>query len=664
VGSVIARRPRAVWVVTSVLLGVASLGIVQLDADGLSTDEQFTETVQSVTGEHVLAEHFPAGAADPALIVAKASAADQVVEAAQVAGVSDVGEPRIAGDMALITATTNVEPLSQVGFEVIERLRDAVHRVDGADALVGGNAAIQLDSQDASTRDAEVLIPIILIAVLVVLMLLLRAIVAPLVLIATVVLSFGAALGLSALAFRHIFDWAGADASLPLFVFVFLVALGIDYNIFLMTRVREEVGRFGTRRGALIGLAATGGVITSAGLVLAGTFAVLGTMPVVAFAEIGFAVALGVLLDTIVVRSVLVTGLNLDIGRHMWWPSKLGAKEDIDLNEIRQDDRALVNRPYELRASLNSSRGQRQDKEVGIRPSRFDPKLFALIARRKGCNGDVDSVAGELPPPGAGDLAVDNCHRPEHTVTTGGDLGRVFLHQDVTAISVTQQVLVKSGEQEGSGRAGAATLWIVVAHPAFPFLITQCEQAWSGPLEGRPRIGHCQSGPPREVVNGRRAVTDEITQRQFGQCLSSGQLPWRGHPLVQQDKGLLLAFHRAEADHRGLSQPPQDVVAALTGSTDAGFLQPRHQARTREPPAASKGRLNQLFAAPEGRLFELQLPQPSRILGDHAGSRQLHHPSSILGRHEVQGASQRPRSQDLTGSDGCLNVGHGSLPHA
>jgi RND superfamily putative drug exporter len=136
-----------------------------------------------------------------------------------------------------------------------------------------------------------------------------------------VVLSFTAALGISALFFRHVFGFAGTDSSFPLFVFVFLVALGIDYNIFLMTRVREEAGQVGTRRGALIGLSATGGVITSAGLVLAGTFAVLATLPVVMFAEIGFAVALGVLLDTFIVRSVLVTALTLDVGRWMWWPN-------------------------------------------------------------------------------------------------------------------------------------------------------------------------------------------------------------------------------------------------------------------------------------------------------------------------------------------------------
>ena len=172
------------------------------------------------------------------------------------------------------------------------------------------------------------IIPLVLLVVFVILALLLRAIVAPLVLIATVVLSFVAALGLSALIFDNVFGFAGADTAFPLFVFVFLVALGIDYNIFLMTRVHEEAKQHGTRRGALIGLAATGGVITSAGLVLAGTFAVLGTLPVVAFAEIGFAVAFGVLLDTSIVRSVLVTALNLDIGRWMWWPSKLAQKRE------------------------------------------------------------------------------------------------------------------------------------------------------------------------------------------------------------------------------------------------------------------------------------------------------------------------------------------------
>jgi RND superfamily putative drug exporter len=189
--------------------------------------------------------------------------------------------------------------------------------------MVGGNTAINLDVQNAAAHDRNVIIPLILAVVLVILGALLRALVAPLILLATVVLSFAAALGVSALVFNHVFGFGGTDTSFPLFVFVFLVALGIDYNIFLMTRVREEAARNGPRRGALTGLAVTGSVITSAGAVLAGTFAVLGTLPVTFLTEIGFAVAFGVLLDTIVVRSVLVTALNLDLGRWMWWPGKL-----------------------------------------------------------------------------------------------------------------------------------------------------------------------------------------------------------------------------------------------------------------------------------------------------------------------------------------------------
>jgi putative drug exporter of the RND superfamily len=196
----------------------------------------------------------------------------------------------------------------------------------------------------AASDDNRLIIPVILVVVLLILMMLLRAVVAPLVLIGTVVLSFTAALGISALLFRHVFGFAGADSSLPLFVFVFLVALGIDYNIFLMTRVHEEAKVVGTRRGALVGLAATGGVITSAGLVLAGTFAVLGTLPVVTFAEIGIAVALGVLLDTVIVRAVLVTALNLDIGPRMWWPSSLARSDGavVPVEEPRPADNVTV----------------------------------------------------------------------------------------------------------------------------------------------------------------------------------------------------------------------------------------------------------------------------------------------------------------------------------
>jgi putative drug exporter of the RND superfamily len=200
---------------------------------------------------------------------------------------------------------------------------------------VGGNTAINLDVQRASAHDRNLIIPLILAVVFIILALLLRALVAPLILTATVVLSFAAALGVSAFFFTHVFHLGGADTSFPLFVF--LVALGVDYNIFLMTRVREEASRRDARRGALTGLAATGGVITSAGFVLAGTFAVLATIPATFLTELGFAIAFGILLDTIVVRSVLVTALNLDLGRWMWWPSKLAHKPDPAPAELSQE---------------------------------------------------------------------------------------------------------------------------------------------------------------------------------------------------------------------------------------------------------------------------------------------------------------------------------------
>jgi RND superfamily putative drug exporter len=209
-------------------------------------------------------------------------------------------------------------------------VRAAVHAVPGADAKVGGATAINADVEHYSIRDRNLIIPLVLVVVLIILALLLRAVVAPLLLIGTVILSFFGSLGISALFFKHVFGFAGADNSMPLFAFVFLVALGIDYNIFLMTRVREETIKSGTHRGMLAGLAATGGVITSAGLILAGTFATLGTLPLVILTEIGFTVALGVLIDTLIVRSVLVTALTLDAGRHLWWPSRLAARQVED----------------------------------------------------------------------------------------------------------------------------------------------------------------------------------------------------------------------------------------------------------------------------------------------------------------------------------------------
>ncbi|MDN5851341.1 MAG: MMPL family transporter [Actinomycetia bacterium] len=330
-GRAIAVRPRVTWVTTSIVLGALALGITQLDAQGLTNEETLTDRPESIVGQEVLSEHFPAGAAQPVYIIADAEQADAVSRAVSgTQGIADVSSGGRADGRVLLDGTLDVPADSAAARDVVEDVRSSVHGVDGANAIVGGDTAVLLDTLDAAAQDNVVIIPIVLVVVFLILAILLRALLAPIILIGTVILSFGASLGVCALVFEHVFGFAGADAGFPLFVFVFLVALGIDYNIFLMTRVREESLRYGTRRGALIGLAATGGVITSAGLVLAGTFGAMMTMPMVFLVEIGFAVAFGVLLDTIIVRSVLVTALNLDLGRHMWWPSALGRKEDVE----------------------------------------------------------------------------------------------------------------------------------------------------------------------------------------------------------------------------------------------------------------------------------------------------------------------------------------------
>ena len=326
VGKRIARHPRIIWIITTLVLGAMAIGLSQLNANGLTQRESFRTTPDSVVGEEILARHFPAGAGSPVIVIGNADRADEVRSAfAGTEGIdpSSIQPAVIKNGLAYLQGTPTDAPDTPAAFDTVDRVRERVHAVPGAGAMVGGNTAVNLDVQRAARNDRNLIIPIVLGVVFVILTLLLRAIVGPLLLIATVVLSFAAALGASALVFRYLFGFDGADTALPLFVFVFLVALGIDYNIFLMTRVREEGGQYGTRRGALIGLAATGGVITSAGIVLAGTFAVLASLPLTTFAEIGFAVAFGVLLDTIVVRAVLVTALTLDIGDGMWWPGRL-----------------------------------------------------------------------------------------------------------------------------------------------------------------------------------------------------------------------------------------------------------------------------------------------------------------------------------------------------
>ena len=325
VGRSISHRPRRVWVTTTGLLLLACLGLFRLDASGLSTDETYTKEFDSIKGQKLLEDHDLSDSSNTIQVVSDTDASADVL--ASLAGLDGLGQPSevrpLSDGRSWFEATVDADISSSTAAGIVEASRDAVHAVDGANALVGGGSAFYLDTKIASVRDSWVIMPLVLVVVLLILIGLLRAIIAPLILMATVVLSFGAALGISALLFEYVFGFAGSDPGFPLFAFVFLVALGIDYNIFLMTRVREETATHGTRQGSLIALASTGGVITSAGIVLAATFLVLGSLPLVFLAELGVAVALGVMLDTLVVRSVLVTALNLDLGARMWWPSTL-----------------------------------------------------------------------------------------------------------------------------------------------------------------------------------------------------------------------------------------------------------------------------------------------------------------------------------------------------
>jgi RND superfamily putative drug exporter len=343
VGRRIGARPRVVWVTTAVILGAMALGLTGLRASGLTAAESFVgHHPDSVAGQAVIDQNFPAGAGQPVIVIGNEPQAAQLQAAFKATpGITGVTSPVNRAGHAYLQGTLTSAPDSQAAFSTIDRVRANVHAVPGADAMVGGNTAVTLDIARAADHDRNVIIPIILLLVFVILALLLRALVAPIMLIATVVLSFGAALGVSSLFFNHVFNYGNADNSFPLFVFVFLVALGIDYNIFLMTRVREEAGKHGPRHGALIGLAATGGVITSAGAVLAGTFAALSTLPVTFLAELGFAVAFGVLLDTLVVRSVLVTALNLDLGRWLWWPSRLYRQSAPEHEQLEEQPSAV-----------------------------------------------------------------------------------------------------------------------------------------------------------------------------------------------------------------------------------------------------------------------------------------------------------------------------------
>jgi RND superfamily putative drug exporter len=330
VARLVSLRPRLIWAVTSLALVGLTFGLGSLNANGLSNAGQFVDKPDSIVGAEAVARHYPAGSGSPAVVIGKADASGPIAAAiARTPGVAEVGKPATANGHVQYEATLKDPADSAAAQRTIDVLRDNAHAVPGADAKVGGATATSLDMNRAADRDNWVIIPIVLGVVFLILMALLRAVVAPLLMIGTVVLSFAASLGASALIFRHVFGFEGTDTGFPLLAFIFLVALGVDYNIFLMTRVREESQTLGTRRGVLRGLTVTGGVITSAGLVLAATFTALATLPLVGLAEMGFVVAFGVLLDTIIVRSLLLPALSFDIGRRIWWPSRL-ARSDAD----------------------------------------------------------------------------------------------------------------------------------------------------------------------------------------------------------------------------------------------------------------------------------------------------------------------------------------------
>jgi RND superfamily putative drug exporter len=322
IGRRIGRRPRPVWIGAVVALVLLSAGLGQ-SRFGLSQTQVFRTTPDSAVGLALVARHYPAGASDPTLVVVPDREAAGVSMAARgIAGVAQVLPASQIGGRSLIPVVLTDAPLTPGAEATVQRLRNAFHPFPGT--MVGGDTAMDLDTRSSSVRDAKVVMPLVLAVILVILALVLRALVAPLILVATVALSYLASLGAGSLLFQHVFGFAAFDYSVPLMGFVFMVALGVDYNIFLMTRARQEVAERGHRRGVLAGLRATGGVITGAGIVLAATFAVLSVMPLVFMVELGTLVALGVLIDTLIVRSIVVPALALDLGPVVWWPSLPG----------------------------------------------------------------------------------------------------------------------------------------------------------------------------------------------------------------------------------------------------------------------------------------------------------------------------------------------------
>ncbi|GHE95029.1 MMPL family transporter [Streptomyces griseoluteus] len=341
--------PRKVWLATCAVLVVGAAFFPALKSKGVPLDELFVNDAPSVSAQQTLGRHFPGGSGQPVVVIADAAkGAEVAAAAAKTPGVASAaplsatgkpgGTPRVVDGRVRVDATLTDAPDSDAAKATVERLRDRLHALDPG-SLVGGHSAQQYDTERTAEHDRNLIVPVVLLIILVILIALLRCLLLPVLLVATVALNYLATLGIAGLVFRHGLGFSDTDASVPLYGFVFLVALGVDYNIFLMSRVREETVRHGTREGVLRGLIATGGVITSAGVVLAATFAALIVIPLAFLVQIAFIVAFGVLLDTLVVRSLLVPALVRDIGPAVWWPGKLSREQRAPQERESTEDR-------------------------------------------------------------------------------------------------------------------------------------------------------------------------------------------------------------------------------------------------------------------------------------------------------------------------------------
>jgi RND superfamily putative drug exporter len=325
-GRGVSKRPVVVSIAGFVILAILSFGATGIKV-GLSSTDQFRVAPEAAVGQDVLADAFPAGETSPAIVIVNNGYEDEVAAAAKtVSGVADVTIGDSNSEITKIDVVLDAESQSEAAYTIIRDLRTELRAIDGAGALVGGLDAQRLDVKDTYASDQLTVIPLILLLVFLVLVILLRSLVAPILLLLTVVASFFSAIGAAWLLFVNVFGLPGLDLSVFLFSFLFLVALGIDYNIFLVTRAKEEAEKVGLKEGMIKALASTGGVITSAGILLAAVFAVLGVLPLIALYQIGIIVGIGVLLDTLLVRTVIVPSLAFMTGKYFWWPNHKKAK--------------------------------------------------------------------------------------------------------------------------------------------------------------------------------------------------------------------------------------------------------------------------------------------------------------------------------------------------